>query len=151
MRVVLQRVKNAKVAVKDQLICSIGMGMLVLCGFEMDETEQDLQWMASKICKLRIFDDENGVMNLSIKDISGEMLVVSQFTLHASTKKGCRPSFVRAAPSSFAISYYNRFLTLLEEELSSKIATGVFGEMMDVSLVNSGPVTIVMDSKNKEF
>ncbi len=151
MRVVIQRVKSAKVEVNNHEVGCIHKGLLVLCGFEVEESEEDLQWMASKICKLRIFDDETETMNLSIKDISGEILVVSQFTLHASTKKGCRPSYARAAPSSLAILFYNRFLNLLEIELGSKIAAGVFGKMMEVSLVNSGPVTIVIDSKNKEF
>ena len=151
MRVVIQRVKNAKVDVSNHEVARIGEGLLVLCGFEVEETDEDLRWMASKICKLRLFDDEKGDTNLSIKEESGEILVVRQFTLHASTKKAYRPSYVRAAPSSLAILFYNRFLNLLEVELGSKIATGVFGEMMEVSLVNNGPVTIVMDSKNREF
>lgn len=151
MRVVLQRVSKASVTIKSEVIAAIGKGLLILVGIEDDDTQEDIDWLAAKIIQLRIFDDENGVMNLSVKDIGGEMLIVSQFTLHASTKKGNRPSYIRASKPDFAIPAYEKFIQKTEELLGKKAGTGRFGAMMDVALVNDGPVTIIIDSKQKDF
>ena len=151
MRVVLQRVSKASVTIKSEVIAAIGKGLLILVGIEDDDTQEDIDWLAAKIIQLRIFDDENGVMNLSVKDIVGEMLIVSQFTLHASTKKGNRPSYIRASKPDFAISVYEKFIQKTEALLGKKAGTGRFGAMMDVALVNDGPVTIIIDSKQKDF
>ena len=151
MRVVLQRVSKASVTIKSEVIAAIGKGLLILVGIEDDDTQEDIDWLAAKIIQLRIFDDENGVMNLSVKDIGGEMLIVSQFTLHASTKKGNRPSYIRASKPDFAIPVYEKFIRKTEELLGKKAGTGRFGAMMDVALVNDGPVTIIIDSKQKDF
>ncbi len=151
MRVVLQRVSKASVTIKSEVIAAIGKGLLILVGIEDDDTQEDIDWLAAKIIQLRIFDDENGVMNLSVKDIVGEMLIVSQFTLHASTKKGNRPSYIRASKPDFAIPVYEKFIQKTEALLGKKAGTGRFGAMMDVALVNDGPVTIIIDSKQKEF
>lgn len=151
MRIVIQRVSESSVKVDNKIISEIGKGMLILVGIEDSDNQEDITWLTNKIIQLRIFDDENGVMNLSVKDIGGEMLIVSQFTLHASTKKGNRPSYIRASKPDFAIPMYEKFVANLENELGKKVGTGIFGAMMDVSLVNDGPVTIIIDSKQKDF
>ena len=150
MRVVIQRVKNASVSVSKELISSIGVGLLILAGWEEADNQEDLEWMAAKIIKLRIFEDEEGVMNKSVQEVEGEILLVSQFTLHALTKKGNRPSYIKAARPERAIPFYEDFISLLEKELGRKIQTGKFGADMDIMLTNVGPVTIMIDSKNKE-
>ncbi len=150
MRIVLQRVKEASVTVEDKTVSKIGQGFLILLGIEAEDTQDDIDWLCRKISRLRIFSDEQEAMNYSIQDINGEVIVVSQFTLHASTKKGNRPSFIKAAKPDVAIPLYETFLTTLEKELGKNVQTGVFGAMMDVSLINDGPVTITIDSKNKE-
>ena len=150
MRIAIQRVSSSKVDVDGETVGSIGMGLMILTGFESTDTREDLEWTAAKIAKLRIFDDEEGVMNLSITDIDGEILAVSQFTLHAKTKKGNRPSYIQAAPPSIAVPLYENFVKILEAEINKKIQTGKFGANMAVSLVNDGPVTILIDSKNRE-
>ena len=151
MRVVIQRVSKASVKVDNKLISSIGKGMLVLAGFESADAVEDLDWMSNKIVNLRIFDDEQGVMNLSVKDTEGEILLVSQFTLHAATKKGNRPSYIRAAPSEISVPLYHLFIEKVTEQLGKEVKTGIFGADMKIDLLNEGPVTIVIDSKNKEF
>jgi D-aminoacyl-tRNA deacylase len=151
MRIVIQRVSEASVKVNGEIISAIKKGMLVLVGVEDTDSMEDIEWLTNKIVQLRIFDDENGVMNLSVKDIGGEIIVVSQFTLHASTKKGNRPSYIRASKPDFAIPMYERFIESVEIAFGKKVGTGKFGSMMDVALVNDGPVTIIIDSKNKEF
>lgn len=150
MRVVIQRVSKASVRVNHETVGSIGKGLLILAGFEDDDNSEDLQWLASKIVNLRIFSDQQGLMNLSVRDVDGEILVVSQFTLHALTKKGNRPSFIKAAKPEKAVPFYENFISLLQSELGKKIQTGIFGAMMDVELINEGPVTIFIDTKNKE-
>ncbi|MCL4482776.1 MAG: D-aminoacyl-tRNA deacylase [Bacteroidetes bacterium] len=151
MRVVIQRVSKASVTVDNQLVSPIGSGLLVLAGFEEADTAEDLEWMSAKIVNLRIFGDEQGVMNLSVKETDGEILLVSQFTLHAVTKKGNRPSYIRAAKSEVSIPLYNLFVEKVEKQLGKRVKTGIFGADMKVDLLNDGPVTIIMDSKNKEF
>ena len=151
MRVVLQRVSKASVTIDGEIVSEIGRGMLILVGIEDEDTQDDINWLAAKIIQLRIFDDENGVMNLSVKDVEGEILIVSQFTLHASTKKGNRPSYIRASKPDFAIPIYEKFIQKTEELMGKKAGTGRFGAMMDVALVNDGPVTIIIDSKQKDF
>jgi D-tyrosyl-tRNA(Tyr) deacylase len=150
MRAVIQRVSSASVVIEGRTHSFIRQGLLILAGFEEADVEEDLSWMAAKIINMRIFADEAGLMNLSIKDIQGELLCVSQFTLHALTKKGNRPSFIKAAKPERAIPLYERFLMLLSEVAERKVETGVFGADMKVSLTNDGPVTIVIDSKNRE-
>jgi D-tyrosyl-tRNA(Tyr) deacylase len=150
MRVVIQRVSEASVKVDGEIISAIKKGILILVGIEDTDSMEDIEWLTTKIVQLRIFDDENGVMNLSVKDIGGEITVVSQFTLHASTKKGNRPSYIRASKPDFAIPMYEKFIISIESALGKKVGTGKFGAMMDVALVNDGPVTIIIDSKNKE-
>ncbi|MDX5437596.1 MAG: D-tyrosyl-tRNA(Tyr) deacylase [Pontibacter sp.] len=150
MRVVIQRVTQAAVEIEGQVKGQIGMGLLLLAGFTSDDTEEDLKWMAGKVAGLRIFSDAEGKMNLSVQDVNGDVLVVSQFTLYASTKKGNRPSYINAAPPAVSIPLYERFVKLLEEALGKPVQTGEFGADMKVSLLNDGPVTIVMDTKNKE-
>lgn len=150
MRVLLQRVDDASVSINGQIHSQIGSGLLVLVGVGNDDDENDIEWMVKKICQLRIFDDENGVMNKSVKDIHGEILVVSQFTLWASYKKGNRPSYLRAGSHDITIPLYNRFCDALSNEMGKDIGRGVFGAEMSVKLTNNGPVTIFMDSKNKE-
>lgn len=150
MRVVVQRVTEASVKIEDKVAGSIANGMLVLVGFEETDTHNDIDWMVGKIVRLRIFDDENGVMNLDVTQVNGNILAVSQFTLHASTKKGNRPSYIKAANPSIAIPLYNKFIEELQVATSKRIETGIFGAMMMVSLVNDGPVTIIIDSKNRE-
>lgn len=150
MRIVIQRVSEASVTVKGSITGSIGKGLLVLMGIEDADTDEDISWLSNKITSLRIFNDADGVMNLSVKDTGGAILLVSQFTLHASTKKGNRPSYIKASKPDFAIPMYEKMILQLEKDLGSKIATGIFGADMKVSLINDGPVTIVIDSKNRE-
>ena len=150
MRIVIQRVSEASVTISGKLKSRIGKGYMILLGIESSDTSEDIQWLVRKVIGLRIFDDEDGVMNLSIKDIDGEILVVSQFTLMASYKKGNRPSWLRAAPHSISIPLYEEFCHTLAEALGKTIGTGEFGAMMQVSLINDGPTTICMDTKNKE-
>ena len=150
MRTVIQRVSNASVRVPDEGYESgIGKGLLVLAAFIDEDTDEDLEWTARKIAAMRIFDDEEGVMNLSVRDVDGEVLVVSQFTLYASTVKGNRPSYIKAAKPDVAIPLYERFLTLMERELQKPVGRGIFGADMKVELLNDGPVTILVDSKLK--
>ncbi|MRI63773.1 D-tyrosyl-tRNA(Tyr) deacylase [Ornithobacterium rhinotracheale] len=151
MRVVIQRVKHAQVEVAEQLIGKIGLGLMILIGFEADETEEEFEWLSQKIVNLRIFPDENGVMNRSILDCDGEILLVSQFTLHAATKKGNRPSYIRAAKPDLAIPYYEKMISVLGQKLGKPVQTGEFGADMQVSLLNDGPVTIIIDTKQKDF
>lgn len=150
MRVVIQRVTKASVTVEGNVIGSIGQGLLVLVGVEDVDTVQDIEWLSGKIVNLRIFEDEAGVMNKSIKEIGGDVLLVSQFTLHASTKKGNRPSYIKASKPDFAVPMYEKFITQLEKDMEKSIQTGEFGADMKVELLNDGPVTIVIDSQNKE-
>jgi D-tyrosyl-tRNA(Tyr) deacylase len=150
MRAVIQRVSKASVKVYDNITGQIEKGLLVLLGIEDADTKEDIEWLSSKICNLRIFDDEQGVMNLSVKDVSGSILLVSQFTLHASTKKGNRPSYIRASKPEIAIPMYEQTLAQLEVDLGRKVEAGIFGADMKVELLNDGPVTIVIDTKNKE-
>jgi D-tyrosyl-tRNA(Tyr) deacylase len=147
MRVVIQRVQNASVVADGEETGSIGQGLLVLAGFEESDAEDDLNYIVGKIARLRIFNDADGVMNLSVQDIGGEVLLVSQFTLHAATKKGNRPSYIRAARPETAFALYERFHRMLEQELGKPVPTGRFGAHMEVRLLNDGPVTIWMDSK----
>lgn len=151
MRVVIQRVSEASVTIDAILKSSIHKGLLVLVSFETDDTIEDIDWTCKKITQLRVFDDMNGVMNLSMKDIGGEILAVSQFTLHAKTKKGNRPSYINAAPPDISIPLYRQFVETLSENLGTRIQTGEFGAHMAVSLLNDGPVTIIIDSKNKDL
>jgi D-tyrosyl-tRNA(Tyr) deacylase len=150
MRIVIQRVRQAQVKVAREVVGDIGQGLLVLLGIENEENPSDLEWLVNKLLNLRIFNDKNQVMNLSLLDIEGELMVISQFTLMAATKKGNRPSYIRAARHETAIPLYEQFLLLAEEQLGRKVAKGVFGADMKVSLTNDGPVTIVIDSKNRE-
>jgi D-tyrosyl-tRNA(Tyr) deacylase len=150
MRAVIQRVKEASVVVDGNLISEIGPGFLILLGVETEDTPDDISWLAGKIARLRVFSDENGAMNNSILDSGGDIIVVSQFTLHASTKKGNRPSFIKAARPEKAIPMYESFVHEMGALIGKHVYTGEFGAMMDVSLVNNGPVTIVIDSKTKE-
>jgi D-tyrosyl-tRNA(Tyr) deacylase len=150
MRAVIQRVTKASVTVEEKITGAIENGLLVLLGIEDADSDEDIEWLSGKIVNLRIFDDANGVMNISVKDIDGDILLVSQFTLHASTKKGNRPSYIRASKPGFAIPMYEKMITRLEQYLGKKIQTGIFGAMMKVELLNDGPVTIVIDTKNKE-
>ena len=150
MRVVIQRVTEASVTIDNSIRSSIGKGLLVLAGIEDTDTQEDIDWLSSKIVQLRIFNDAEGVMNLSIKDTGGDILLVSQFTLHASTKKGNRPSYIKASKPPVAVPLYEQLIAVLERELGKPIGTGEFGADMKVALVNDGPVTIIIDSKNKE-
>lgn len=150
MRVVIQRVKEASVSVQGVKISEIQKGLLILVGVETQDTQQDIDWLVAKVAKLRIFEDPLGAMNVSLQDIGADVIVVSQFTLHASTKKGNRPSFIKAAKPEVAIPLYQGFVDSLEKQLDKKIQTGQFGAMMEVALINDGPVTITIDSKNKE-
>ena len=150
MRIVIQRVSEASVTISKEKVAKIDNGLLILVGIEDLDTNEDINWLVGKISNLRIFPDENEVMNLSVKDVNGEIIVVSQFTLHASTKKGNRPSYIKAAKPDFAIPMYEKFVANLEVELGKKIQTGQFGADMKVALVNDGPVTIIIDSKNKD-
>lgn len=150
MRVVIQRVTHASVTIEGKVKSAIGKGYLILLGIGSDDTEEDAQWLIKKIVGLRVFNDEHGVMNLSIKDVGGDILIVSQFTLMASYKKGNRPSWIHAAPHNISIPLYNRFVELMTEAMGKPVGTGEFGAMMEVDLLNDGPVTICMDTKHKE-
>ena len=150
MRVVIQLVKQASVIIQEKVVSEIKKGYLILLGIEAEDTQEDIHWLAVKITRLRIFSDENGAMNNSIIEANGDVIVVSQFTLQAKTKKGNRPSFIKAARPEIAIPLYEKFISQLENELGKKVQTGEFGAMMDVALINDGPVTILIDSKQKE-
>jgi D-tyrosyl-tRNA(Tyr) deacylase len=150
MKTVIQRVSAASVTVDNNVIANIQKGLLVLVGIEDADTQDDINWLSQKVCNLRIFGDENDIMNLSVKDIDGDVIVVSQFTLHALTKKGNRPSYIKASKPEIAIPMYEKFVIQMEKELGKKVQTGIFGADMKVALLNDGPVTIVMDSKNRE-
>ncbi len=150
MRALIQRVSNAEVIISGKKHCKIGNGLLILLSVEKTDSLEDIAWLSGKICRLRIFPDDNQVMNYSVNQANSELLVVSQFTLHASTKKGNRPSYIRAASPEIAIPLYEKFIVQLSKDTSQEIASGIFGEMMDISLTNSGPVTIWIDTKNKE-
>ena len=150
MRTVIQRVQRASVTVNGSTVSSIGQGLLLLLGVEAADTEEDVQWLSRKVLGLRIFDDEEGVMNRNIQDVGGDIIVVSQFTLMASYKKGNRPSWIRAAGHEHAVPMYERFVEVLSQGLGKPVGTGVFGAEMQVELINDGPVTICMDTKNKE-
>jgi len=150
MRIVIQRVSEAAVSVDGQITGSIANGLLVLMGIEDADKVEDIEWLSNKITNIRLFNDADGVMNLSVKDINGDILLVSQFTLHASTKKGNRPSYIKASKAEFAIPMYEKMIRQLTIDLGKPIQKGVFGADMKVSLLNDGPVTIVIDSKNKE-
>lgn len=149
MRVVIQRVSRASVTVDEKVTGAINTGLLVLVGIEDTDGPEDLQWLSSKIVQMRIFNDADGVMNLSLQDVKGDLLLVSQFTLHASTKKGNRPSYIQASKPPVAIPLYEQFIAQLEKDLGKPIQTGIFGADMKVELINDGPVTIWMDTKNK--
>lgn len=150
MRAVIQRVSEASVIIEENVKGAIGNGLMVLLGIEEADTKEDLEWLSGKIVNLRIFNDEAGVMNVSAKDCGADMLLISQFTLHASTKKGNRPSYIKAARPNIAIPLYEQMIQQLQTDLGKPIQTGIFGADMKVALVNDGPVTIVMDSKNRE-
>jgi D-tyrosyl-tRNA(Tyr) deacylase len=150
MRAVIQRVSKASVTIDNKIYSQIENGLLVLVGIEDADTTEDIEWLSGKIVNLRIFNDDSGVMNVSVKDINGDILAVSQFTLHASTKKGNRPSYIKASKPEFAIPMYEKFIQQLSNDLGKTVGTGVFGADMKVELVNDGPVTIVIDTKNKE-
>lgn len=150
MRIIIQRVRNASVTINEQLHSAIGQGMMILVGIEDADGDDDIAFLVKKVAAMRIFDDENGVMNLSVMDINGEVLVVSQFTLHASTKKGNRPSYIKAAKPDISVPLYEKFCSELSATLGKPVKTGVFGADMQCALINDGPVTIFMDSKNKE-
>ncbi len=150
MRAVIQRVTAASVTINGEKAAEINEGLLVFAGIEEADTQEDIDWLATKIVNLRIFGDDQGIMNLSVKDFGGEIIVVSQFTLHASTKKGNRPSYIKAAKPEISIPVYEAFVSVLQEVSGKKIQTGKFGADMKVALINDGPVTIVIDSKNRE-
>ena len=150
MKAVIQRVSHASVTIEGEKVSEIQSGLLVLVGFEDSDTQEDIQWLSTKIANLRIFGDEDDVMNLSIKDIGGDIIIVSQFTLHAATKKGNRPSYIKASKPDIAIPLYENFISQMEADLGKKVQTGRFGADMKVALLNDGPVTIVIDTKNKE-
>jgi len=150
MRITIQRVSEASVTIDGKIKSSIGKGLLVLAGFEEADTQEDLEWVSNKLVNLRIFSDENGQMNLSVKEVNGDIIIVSQFTLHAMTKKGNRPSFIKAAKPEVAIPLYESFVKQVESNLGKKVGTGEFGADMKVALINDGPVTINIDSKNRE-
>ncbi|WP_420572033.1 D-aminoacyl-tRNA deacylase [Kordia sp.] len=150
MKAVIQRVSEASVTVNQEKVANIGHGLLILLGIEHEDTHEDITWLSAKISKLRIFNDENGVMNTSLIDVGGEAIVVSQFTLHASTKKGNRPSYIKAAKPDISVPLYEAFVAQFEKDIQQKVQTGIFGADMKVSLLNDGPVTIIIDTKNKE-
>lgn len=150
MKVVIQRVSHASVTIEGEKVSEIQSGLLILVGFEDSDTQEDIQWLSAKIANLRIFGDENDVMNLSVKDVDGDVIIVSQFTLHASTKKGNRPSYIKASKPDIAIPLYENFIGQMEADLGKKVQTGRFGADMKVALLNDGPVTIIVDTKNKE-
>lgn len=150
MKIVIQRASEASVTINNEKVAEINQGLVVLLGIEDADTDDDIKWLSSKIVNLRIFNDENEVMNCSVKDVNADIILVSQFTLHASTKKGNRPSYIKASKPDFAIPMYEKFIHQLEVDLEKKIQTGQFGANMKVALINDGPVTIVIDSKNRE-
>lgn len=150
MKIVLQRVSEASVTVDNQKVADIQKGLLILVGIEDADSQEDIDWLTGKIIKMRIFGDENDVMNCSVQDIDGDIIVVSQFTLHASTKKGNRPSYIKASKPEFAIPMYENFVKSLEKEFGKKVQTGIFGADMKLNLLNDGPVTILIDSKNRD-
>ncbi len=150
MKVVIQRVSEASVSIENEMVASIGKGLLILLGIVNDDEDEDVEWLCNKITNLRIFSDENGIMNTSVIDTNGDIILVSQFTLHAATKKGNRPSYIKAAKPDIAIPFYHKFIKTLQEKLGKTIHTGEFGANMQVQLINDGPVTIIIDSKNKE-
>jgi len=150
MRAVIQRVSHASVKVEEKIVGAIKNGLMILLGIEDADSKEDIEWLSSKISNLRIFNDANGVMNINVKDINGDILLVSQFTLHASTKKGNRPSYIKASKPDIAVPLYEQMIIQLEKDLGKKIQTGIFGADMKVELLNDGPVTILMDTKNKE-
>ena len=150
MKVVIQRVSEASVKINGEIKSSIQNGLLILLGIEDADAVEDIEWLCAKISNLRIFDDENGVMNLSVKEKNGDILLISQFTLHASTKKGNRPSYIKAAKPEIAVPLYEKFIGKMVEEMNKEIYTGEFGADMKVALINNGPVTIIINSKNRE-
>ena len=150
MKVVIQRVSSASVTIDTKIVADIQKGLLILVGIEDSDNQEDINWLSTKIANIRIFGDENDVMNLSVKDIDGDIIVVSQFTLHAATKKGNRPSYIKASKPEIAIPLYESFVIQLEKELGRKVQTGIFGADMKVLLLNDGPVTILIDSKNRD-
>lgn len=151
MRLVIQRVSSASVKVNDSITSEIGKGLLILAGIEEADSQEDIDWLVKKTSQMRIFNDEEGVMNLSVQDVGGDIIVVSQFTLHASAKKGNRPSYIRAARPETAIPLYEKLVDDFSKTLGKAVGTGIFGADMKVSLINDGPVTIILDSKNKDF
>ena len=150
MKAVIQRVSQASVTINNKKVADIGLGLLILVGIEDADAQEDIDWLTAKISQLRIFNDENEVMNKSVQDVNGDIIVVSQFTLHASTKKGNRPSYLKASKPTIAIPLYEAFVASMEKSIDKKIQTGQFGADMKVSLLNDGPVTIIIDTKNKE-
>ncbi|THV59256.1 D-tyrosyl-tRNA(Tyr) deacylase [Flagellimonas alvinocaridis] len=150
MRAVIQRVSKASVTVEGEKISSIGQGLLILLGIEDEDGKEDVEWLSKKVANLRIFNDEDDVMNLSVLDVGGDVIVVSQFTLHALTKKGNRPSYIKASKPDVAIPIYEEFVEKMEKELGKEVGTGIFGADMKVELLNDGPVTIIIDTKNRE-
>lgn len=151
MRIILQRTKEASVSIDGKITAQIGHGLLLLLGIEQADQQEDIDWLCKKVLDLRIFSDEEGKMNYSVRNIEGEIIVVSQFTLHANIKKGTRPSFIKAARPEIAIPLYENFIQTLEKNLGKKVGTGIFGADMKVALINDGPVTIILDSKNKSY
>lgn len=150
MKAVIQRVSKASVTINNKKVANIQKGLLILVGIEDADTQEDINWLSNKICNLRVFADENNIMNLSIKDINGEIIVVSQFTLQASTKKGNRPSYIKASKPTIAIPMYEKFVAQIESDLEKTVQTGKFGADMKIELLNDGPVTIIIDTKNKQ-
>ena len=150
MKAVIQRVTKASVTINNEIRSDIKIGLLILLGIEDSDNNEDIIWLTNKISNLRIFNDNKGIMNLSVLDIGGDVLVISQFTLHAKTKKGNRPSYIKAAHPNIAIPMYEQFISNLENQIGKKVLTGEFGAMMEITLTNSGPVTIIIDTKNKE-
>ncbi len=150
MKAVIQRVSQASVTINNEKVANIGIGLLILVGIEDADTTEDIDWLTAKIVQLRIFNDENEVMNKSVQDVNGDIIVVSQFTLHASTKKGNRPSYLKASKPNVAIPLYEAFVASIQKSIGKKVQTGQFGADMKVSLINDGPVTIIIDTKNKE-
>jgi D-tyrosyl-tRNA(Tyr) deacylase len=150
MRAVIQRVSRASVTIKNKIKSEIGVGLLVLAGIEETDNDTDIEWLCNKIVQLRIFNDSDEIMNLSVLDVGGSILAISQFTLHAKTRKGNRPSYIRAAHPDIAIPLYNRFVSRLSQLMGKEVGTGEFGAMMQIELVNDGPVTIIIDTKEKE-
>lgn len=151
MRIILQRVKEASVTIEEKINPQIGQGLLLLIGIEKEDLQEDIDWLCKKVLDLRIFNDEEGKMNRSVRDVDGDLIVVSQFTLHANVKKGTRPSFIKAARPEIAIPLYENFVQTIENSLGKKVGTGKFGADMKVALINDGPVTIILDSKNRSY